>query len=216
MATEISIITPWLNHPELIHVYEPSVRGAQVIIVDNGSQPHVAIELERMIGRLGGILIRNEDNRPYAQANNQGLRVATGEIVIFLNNDIKAPSGWLDAVRRDVKQDSLCGPSLQIRQIAGRDIPYIEGWCIAACREVWEALGGWNEKDFTGSYWEDNELCFRAIIKGYKLREVNWPIWHFGNYTSRSTPGAYAHSALNQAIFTRKVEEYYASGNRRE
>ena len=38
----ITIITPWLNSPELIPTYIASVKGADVIIIDNGSGEHYA------------------------------------------------------------------------------------------------------------------------------------------------------------------------------
>ena len=200
----ISIITPWLNNPQLIKTYEPSVQGAQVIIVDNGSREQWASEIRKMVDRLDGKYIRNEENRLFAPANNQGLEVADGEIVLFLNNDIKAENLVKD-VQIDVMPDMICGPSKMSRLVAGLKISYIEGWCIAAYKTVWDDLGGWNDKDYQGLYWEDNDLCYRAIQKGYELKETRWNIWHFNNYTSRSTPGAYDHSAHNQQVFEGKV-----------
>ena len=193
----ISIITPWLNNSQLVRTYEPSVKGAEVIIVDNGSEPAHAAMLAGMVRRLGGVLIRNEDNRGFAAANNQGLAQATGDIIVFLNNDIEAPApAWLEQVERDVEVGVLAGPSLQYRH----GIAYIEGYCIAGRREVWEQLGGW-PADLPGMYWEDNILCLQAQRAGIRLKATNWPVWHFSNYTSRQTPGAYDHSAANERVF---------------
>ena len=207
MAATVSIITPWLNNPQLIQTYEPSVRGAQVIVVNNGSNPETTAALQKMITRLNGILITNDENKRFSKANNQGLGYAEEKIVMFLNNDIKAPEGWLEDAARDITTKAIVGPSRAIRVIDGVTIPYIEGWCIAAHKTTWEKLGGWNEKDYKGLYWEDNDLCFRALQAGYELKETNWPIWHFNNFTSRNTPGAYEYSAHNQAVFEAKVRE---------
>ena len=210
----ISIITPWHNSPSLIHTYEQSVKGAEVIIIDNGSRPIVGHELFKMTDRLNGITIFNQENELYAHANNQGLKYASSDIVMFLNNDIKAPSGWLDQVEQDVKPGVICGPSLMPRIIDDWPCPYLEGWCIAGYKSDWDRVGGWDEVNYKGLYWEDNDLCFRLQQAGMRLKECDWPITHFGNFTSGQTPGAYDHSARNRAVFERMVRETLQSGIR--
>src|SRR3569832_1022284 len=97
---DISIITPWLDHTHFIEDYERAVAapGVEVIVIDNGSSESHATALREMIDRLNGKYLRNEENRWFSAANNQGLAVASGGIVIFLNNDIAADPGGLDLV----------------------------------------------------------------------------------------------------------------------
>jgi GT2 family glycosyltransferase len=197
----VSIITPWLDHSELCQVYERGVQGAEVIVIDNGSQPEHAAKIAAMLERLSGKYIRNEDNRFFAPANNQGLQVATGEIVLFLNNDVELRAGFLEQVKRDVKHGGLYGPSKGNRY--GED--YIEGWCIAGMRDDWSMLNGWPE-DMPGMYWEDNVLCFRAKRQGMTLHRTSWPAWHYSNYTSCQTPGAYDTSAANARFFMEELQ----------
>src|SRR3954467_14259587 len=127
MQPDISIITPWLDHPEFIADYEKAVAapGVQVIAVDNGSSTENAAAIRAMIQRLGGFYIRNEQNLWFAAANNQGLSVATGNIVLFLNNDIAAEPGWLDDVRRDVAPNGLFAPDVKNVQIDQFNIAYL-------------------------------------------------------------------------------------------
>ncbi len=40
--------------------------------------------------------------------------------------------------------------------------------------------------------------------------ETTWPVYHFGNYTARRTPGAYDHSEGNRAVWERMVKEWNA------
>lgn len=197
----ISIVTPWLNASELVPVYESTTRGAQIIIVDNGSDWQHARHIEALCHRTGGVYIRNNENAGFSHANNQGLKVALGEIVMFLNNDVQARGAWLERVEREVQPGALYGVSMLNKH--GYD--YIEGWCIAAQRAVWDALGGWDETYYTGLYWEDNDLCFRAHKLGVRLCRMTWPLWHHNNYTSRKTPGAYDHSAENERRFLERV-----------
>jgi len=82
----ITIITPWLNSPELIPTYIASVKGADVIIIDNGSDELT----RRKLADIDATVIRNETNIGYSKANNQGLKQAKDGIVVFLNNDIEA------------------------------------------------------------------------------------------------------------------------------
>lgn len=204
-ATRISIVTPWLDAPELIADYERSVHdAAEVIIVDNGSSPENLSALQAMVDRLGGYLLPNAENVGFSAANNQGLAVATGDIVLFLNNDIYAADGWLKMVIEDVAERALCGPSIGSRQVSNVILPYIEGYCIAARRAVWDELGGW--PDMPGLYWEDNLLCWRALRAGIHLLQCDWPVEHLGNYTSQQIPNvAYQQSAANQQVFEAQV-----------
>lgn len=74
----------------------------QVIVVDNasedGSADMVAAEFPEVT------LIRNQENRGFAAANNQGFRIATGRHILLLNSDtivlgevLPASVAWLDA-----------------------------------------------------------------------------------------------------------------------
>ena len=186
MTPQISIITPWLDRPEFIDDYERATRGdgVEVIIIDNASTAANAHALREMVGRLNGKYIRNEENRWFSAANNQGMSAASGNIVLFLNNDIAATGGWLDRVRTDVQDRALFGPTLRATQVEQTSLPYLEGWCIAATRETWNALGGWNEQAFQMPYGEDVELCLRAKRLGFELKQVNWQITHKVNGTS--------------------------------
>lgn len=202
----VSIITPWLNASELVRTYKSSVRGAEVIIIDNGSEAHHAAVIRGMVEELEGTYIRNEYNSGFSAANNQGLAVATGEIVVFLNNDVECADGWLLSVQRDTQPGELAGPSM----LSKHGVNYLEGYCIAARRQTWDALGGWPD-NLPGMYWEDNILCLQAIQAGVKLRQTGWSVWHFNNYTSRNVPGAYAHSGANEQYFMEMVNAYHHS-----
>lgn len=199
----VSVITPWLNCPELIKPYWRSVAGAdEIVIIDNGSTVDTAVRLESIATHY----IRNETNAKYAVANNQGMAAASGDILVFLNNDVEANHGWLDRVRRDVHEGALYGPSKLQRMVAGRPLDYIEGYCIAGLRETWDAIGGWDSELFTGMYWEDNDVCFRAqTMHGFNLVQTGWQVWHYGNYTSSRTNGAYDHSQTNETAFAERV-----------
>lgn len=205
----VSIVTPWRNAPELLADYDAATAGAHVVIVDHLSAPDNAAALRDFCARRGGFYLRDDGAWNFARLNNRGLRRAVGEVVIFANNDISADGPWLAQATRDCGVPGvLVGPSLLTANVAGRALLYIEGWCIGAHRHTWDSLQGWNEH-YTGGYWEDNDLAFRAIQAGYALRRGAWPLRHKSNYTSSATPGAYAHSEANRERFAAEVAHAY-------
>jgi len=204
----ISIITPFHNCPELLPDYEKAVQGAQVIAIDNASDVDTANRLQAMIERLGNgsKYVRNEENVKFSKANNQGLALADGEIVVFMNSDIRATGNWLDRVQ-NAKKGAFYSPTSGVRTVDGEVYRYLEGWCLFGQRSDFESIGGWNDKDFPGIYWEDNELCYRAERAGMQLKQAILPLIHLSNYTSRRTEGAYSYSEANHAVFERIVRE---------
>src|SRR5690349_21970127 len=191
MERRISIITPWLDHPEFIPDFEVAVRseGVEVIVVDNGSAAHPAEALRGMIARLGGKYLRNESNRWFSAANNQGLAVATGKTIVFLNNDIAGDPAWLSRAAAEVSPGALYGPELLHVEIDGQSIDYLMGWCVAGTRADWQTLGGWDEKAHSMPYWEDKDLGYRATRAGLRLVATDWPLRHKGQGTSTDVPG---------------------------
>lgn len=210
----VSIVTPWLDHPELCDGYAAAVAEAdEVVVVDNGSSPETMRQLIRMMRKLGtsGVhtqLVPLHRNAFFARATNIGLEKATGGVLVALNNDVRAPApDWLFQVKRDVSDGGLYGPSPGVRTVEGVTIPYIEGWCVAATRRSWDELEGFDDEYYSGLYWEDVDLSFRAFQKGYSLLATSWAIQHLSNTTSKGLPGAYDQVERNQRAFAARVRQ---------
>ena len=75
----------------------------EVIVVDNGSTDGT----EEFLTHLGGDVqvVRNEENRGFAGACNQGAAVARGRHLIFLNNDTIPLANWLAPLVEEVERD---------------------------------------------------------------------------------------------------------------
>ncbi len=212
----ISIVTPFLNGLDLLADFEQATIGAELILIDNGSDPATADALASLPPERGKV-IRNESNIGFAAANNQGYAHTTGDIIIFLNSDVAGDPSWLKYVADDVKDGALYGPSVNRQLVYGIWLPYVEGWCIAATRATWDRLlyfneiayyedGPWDCVAYPGPYWEDDDLCFRAMEQNMSLVQTQWPIQHKGG---RSAGPLVKHGDTferNRATFAARVK----------
>lgn len=215
MPSSLSIITPWLDHPEFLDDYAAAVAGAdEVIVIDNGSAPEPAAALRDACAAHGWRLLRSEANLWFGPASNWGLQEAAGDILVCLNNDVRAAGAWLSLVRRDTIPGALCGPGVAAQRVAGVEVPYVEGWCVAAHRAVWQALGGFDTETYERCYYEDADLSWRAAVAGLQLIQTDWPIAHIANGTSATLPEAHAATARNRIRFAARVRELRAQGVR--
>lgn len=203
--TSIAIVTPWLGHPELAGDYvaavEPELRdGDEVLIVDNGGAPDLPFEMLSAVVNLG-----------FSGGSNLGLRHATADAVLFLNNDVAArQAGWLDMIRRAVKPGVLAGPVRDSAHanVDGHRLPYIDGWCLAGMRADLENLGGFPLVE-EPAYYSDNILCLEARAAGMTLRDVRVPLVHKESYTSkpRENPDVGRVTLANRELYARRVRE---------
>ncbi|HUW14841.1 MAG TPA: glycosyltransferase family 2 protein [Anaerolineae bacterium] len=70
--------------------------GDEVIVVDNASTDGSADFVSEHYPQAR--LVRNAENRGFAAANNQGAALASGEVLVFLNQDTRVQAGWLQAL----------------------------------------------------------------------------------------------------------------------
>jgi GT2 family glycosyltransferase len=107
----ISVVVVNWNRKQLLHACLASLASQQgvvceVIVVDNGSLDGSADMAEF---EFGARVIRNQENRGFCAANNQGIAVARGEFIALLNNDAEAGPGWLAALEQCCNQSPRVG-----------------------------------------------------------------------------------------------------------
>lgn len=184
----LAIITPWIAHRELIPFYAQAVeRADQVIVIDNGGGPSAA-----EIGPQAQVIVPPAP-LGFAASNNAGAELVRDgiEVVMYLNNDVTSFPEWIDRVCEDVVDGGLYGPSIGQQTLLGTQVPYVEGWCVAATRTTWEAVGPWDAERFPRPYWEDVELSLRAVRAGIELRRAPWKIRHMGGTSTGTVRGAW-------------------------
>lgn len=87
-----------------------------------------------------------------------------------------------------------------------RDVDYCSAACLAVRRELWDDIGGYDER-FAPAYYEDVDLCFALRERGYRVRyRPDAVIVHDegGTHGTDPTAGGKAHQVTNRAVFVAK------------
>jgi GT2 family glycosyltransferase len=129
----ISIIIVNLNGKDYLGTCLDSIKNLnypedrfEVTVVDNGSSDG---SVQFLAGSYPGIkVIKNDFNKGFAVANNQGARVANGEYVAFLNNDTKVDVNWLIELVKPVYKDkeTVCAGS-KVLSMDGKTLDFVGG-----------------------------------------------------------------------------------------
>ena len=104
----VSIIIPTRDQPAFLKQCVEGLRHKtaypriEIILVDNGSTDETVLRHYREWTRAGAVRVVPFDREfNYSAACNHGARFATGELLLFLNNDISViEAGWLDEMVR--------------------------------------------------------------------------------------------------------------------
>jgi len=170
----------------------------EIIVVDNASTDETPEGLDALAkpGRVK--VIRNDTNLGFAAGNNVGMRAATGDIVILLNNDTYVTRGWIRRLIRPLMSDGRVGLSGPLTNNIGNEqkvsIRYttmdemqrlalqltdahlgstyttdgLAFFCVAIRREVMTDVGLLDEEYGVG-FFEDDDYCRRATAKGWRM-----------------------------------------------
>lgn len=201
MGLTVAIVTPWHNQHGLWPDYRDAVLAAgaddHVIVVDNASDP--PLEWAR---------ITSPTNLGFSAASNLGLRAASTDVVLFLNNDVVAlRDTWLKEIREAVEPGVIVGPMRtdQHTVVDSQLYPYIDGWCLAGMRDELVALGGFDESLEEPAYYSDNLLCLAARRSGMTLRDVRVGLHHKEGTTARHSPRMHQAAVINRQKYENTV-----------
>ena len=141
-------------------------------------------------GIVGG-LVREPDGRVQASARRfPDLSTAFGGRTSWLTRVL--PGNPL--TRRNLSPTNL--------EAGCAEVDWVTGAFMMVRREVFESLGGFDERFFM--YWEDSDLCLRALKAGWKtMYEPRAEVIHFTGRASRHAP------IRSQLAFHRSVFQYY-------
>jgi len=185
--------------PSLLATDYPSMH---LLLVDNASQDGSATWVRE---RFPGVeIIESPVNRGWAGGNNLGIARAQelgAGYIALANNDIRVHPAWLRAAVQAAETDrriGIVGFQIYDAQGSGETAAFeeavrgwqgpswgpaevVDGMAMLVRASLFDALGPIDEGFF--AYAEDNDLVIRARRAGYRVIQVNVPVWHYGGGT---------------------------------
>lgn len=161
----------------------------EVIVVDNGSSDDTKGVTERAAARNRfpvHYVFEPEPNR--GKARNRGIAVAQGYLVVFCDDDVQIPPGFLAAHEAAHTTSNLIvnGPILNVASYDERPKPGFANFSraflctcnVSVPKHALDAVGGFDE-EFHLYGWEDTELGVRLREAGIRWKFA-WDayIWH--------------------------------------
>lgn len=191
--------------------------NVDVIVVDNGSADGSADTVARLFPTI--TIVRPFRNLGFAGGANAGAERAEGELLLFLNPDVRVAPGCLGALRRIFNEPNVgvgapCvhpGESGQVEygwtlDLLGHPVPlrrpaaplYVAGCALATRKSLFEELGGFDDRYFM--FVEDVDLCWRALLRGFDISVARDAVaFHVGGAV---TPGGYErHGRIESSSF---------------
>jgi GT2 family glycosyltransferase len=114
VAPRVSVIIVTLDEADLtLNCVESVIQNTktwpyEIIVVDNGSAPN---EVQKLVEASNGVfsLISLNRNLFFGEANNIAAEQASGDYIVFLNNDVRVTSGWLDQLVTTFEIETFAG-----------------------------------------------------------------------------------------------------------
>ena len=183
----------------LASIYRHTDVPHEIIVVDNGSHDGSVEWLrDQVLLNPSMRLVANDDNRGFAAACNQGIRLARGAYILLLNNDVVVTPEWLSGMMEcfvNNTETGIVGP--MTNNISGPQM--IEAACYQSLEELDSFAAsirarfryrriplrrivgfcmlfkrelieqiGTLDERFGSGNFEDDDFCLRAALEGYR------------------------------------------------
>lgn len=173
---KVSIVIPNYNGEKFLDIclkslYSQEYKDFEIIIVDNASTDN-SIEYLQNLNNIK--LIKLDKNYGFSKAVNEGIKAASGEFVVLLNNDTEATKSWLKNLVKCIEKDN------KIFSCSSKMLRYHEKNLIDDAGDEYNILG-WSYKRGDGkdklSYGLKDKSIFSscggaAIYRKSTLKEI--------------------------------------------
>ena len=159
----------------------------ELVVSANGCKDNTKAYLEYLKTAIPNLkVVWNEEALGYSKATNEGIKVATSNHIILLNNDTvlleQSYNQWLDILDKPFA-DPDCGISCIIKgHSEPADKMFAVFFCVMIHRKVFDKIGLLNEEYGVGGG-EDTEFCIETEKAGFKVLEVFEKLWDGSQYT---------------------------------
>lgn len=185
-----SVIIPNWQGKSLLEKNLPLVLKSgfdEVIVIDDASPDNSIQFLKENFPQVR--VIRHSKNKGFAESVNDGVKASNGDVVFLLNLDVVPQGDITKPVLKHFQDSKVFGVSLH-EEGYGWSIPelrdgfighrprgeakkphktfWVSGGSGAFRKSLWKNLGGMDTM-FSPFYWEDVDLGYRALRRGYKL-----------------------------------------------
>jgi len=200
---KVSIVIPNYNGRELLKKNLPQVftacrewaeRGWEIVVVDDASTDDSLAFLKENYPQVKVVV--HQKNQRFAAACNSGVKIARGEVVILLNNDVSPEPDFLKPLIERFKDSDVFAVGCKERDVENKKIVWsgrgimrfkrglvvhwrarnqskkTTSWVAAGSgaydREKWLEIGGMDTL-FRPAYEEDRDISYRALKHGWKI-----------------------------------------------
>ncbi len=182
---KVSIVIPVYNQFEYTYnclesILKKSGEIPYEIIIADDCSTDLTKDLEK--ATEGIKIVRSEKNLRFLLNCNNAAQHATGEYIVFLNNDTQVQTGWLDSLVSVMERDSKIG-------MAGSKLLYSDGHLQEAGGIMWKDASAWNygnrqnPNDSEFNYVRETDYISGAAIM---IRAALWK--EIGGFDERFVP----------------------------
>lgn len=182
---------------ESIRMYTPEPH--EIVFVDNGSSDGTVKWLRRIVkNNMKYKLVENRKNLGFPMGCNQGIKKASGEYILLLNNDVVVTKGWLSGMLECLNNgmdvgivgpmtNNISGPQ-QVPIVGYNSMQELNGYAqefrkrnrfrripqrriVGFCilfRRELVDKIGMLDESFESGNFEDDDFCLRAALAGYR------------------------------------------------
>ena len=194
----VSIIIPNWNGQELLEKNLPLILEAKknkannikeiIIIDDKSSDDSVKFILKNYSREVR--VIKHTKNRGFSASVNTAARMAKYDLLCLLNSDVAPEKDFFEKLIDNFNNEKVFAVSLHEKGFGPALGKFTDGFIVhepvaeknnseetfwvsggsgVFRRSYWMDLGGLDEKLFSPFYWEDVDISYRGLKRGYKL-----------------------------------------------